>query len=138
MHEEEVMRELEPGMFVAGQISPEQASTSGMALIVNNRPDGEEPGQPTSAEVEAAARAAGIDYRHIPVAGGFSEPQVTEMAAALAGADGPVLAFCKSGTRSTFLWALARSRQAEDGAALFRKAAAAGYDLAPLRHIIGH
>jgi uncharacterized protein (TIGR01244 family) len=126
------MRELEPGMFVAGQIGPEQAAASGMALIVNNRPDGEEPGQPTSTEIEAAARAAGIGYRHIPVAGGFSEAQVADMAEALAGAGGPVLAFCKSGTRSTFLWALARSHAGDAADEIARKAAAAGYDIAPI------
>ena len=76
---------------------------------------------------------AGLGYVAIPVDhSGFSDEQVTAMAAALAGAPGPVLAFCRSGTRSTYLWALARARLGEDGEALIGKAARAGYDLAPL------
>jgi uncharacterized protein (TIGR01244 family) len=120
-------------MFVAGQIAPEEIAGLRMAMIVNNRPDGEEPGQPTSDAMAAAAAAAGVEYRHIPVAGGLSLPQVAQMADALASADGPVLAFCKSGTRSTYLWALARSRLGADAEELVEQAAAAGYDLSPIR-----
>jgi uncharacterized protein (TIGR01244 family) len=101
-----------------------------LRLIVNNRPDGEEPRQPASAAIEAAARAAGFDYRHIPVAGGFPAEQVEEMAEALE--QGPVLAFCRSGTRSTCLWALARFSRGADAEILIRKAAAVGFDLRPL------
>ena len=70
--------------------------------------------------------------------GGFTAAQIEAMAAALAEADGPVLAFCRSGTRSTLLWALARGRAGEDAAALAAKAEAAGYDLSPIRAMIGH
>jgi uncharacterized protein (TIGR01244 family) len=107
------MRQLDANCFVAGQIALEEVpelKAAGIATIVNNRPDGEEPGQPASAEIEAAARAAGLDYRHIPVAGGLSGEQVEAMAEALAGAEGKTLAFCRSGTRSTYLWALAKAR----------------------------
>ncbi|HEY0147390.1 MAG TPA: TIGR01244 family sulfur transferase [Allosphingosinicella sp.] len=127
------MKQLDSTTFVSGQIAPEEISALGVTTIVNNRPDGEEPGQPTSDVIEAAAKAAGIDYRHIPVAGGISLPQVAQMADALAQAQGPVLAFCRSGTRSTYLWALARARLGDDAEALFEKAAAAGYDLSPVR-----
>ena len=127
------MKQLDDAVSVSGQIRPEDVAGLGVGLIVNNRPDGEEPGQPSSDEISAAADAAGIAYRHIPVAGGVSLPQVSEMADALAAAEGPVLAFCKSGTRSTFLWALARSRMGDDAETLVAKAAAAGYDLAPIR-----
>jgi uncharacterized protein (TIGR01244 family) len=106
------------------------AAASGTRLIVNNRPDGEEPGQPSSAEIEAAARAAGLDYRHIPVAGGFSANRVAAMAEALE--NGPVLAYCRSGTRSTYLWALARALRGAEADTLVRRAAEAGYDLRPL------
>jgi uncharacterized protein (TIGR01244 family) len=105
-------------------------AAAGIRLVVNNRPDGEEPGQPTSAAIEAAARAAGLDYRHIPIAGGFPPERVEAMAHALE--QGPVLAFCRSGTRSTWLWALARSSRGADPRALIRRAAEAGYDLSPL------
>lgn len=128
------MKKLEDGVLVAGQIWPEQIAAiaaGGVRTIVNNRPDGEEPGQPLSAELEVAARAAGLGYRHIPVAGGFSQEQVEAMADALE--DGPALAFCRSGTRSTYLWALARARRGADPEALTRAAADAGYDLSPVR-----
>src|SRR3954471_24893609 len=107
-----MFRILNDAFWVAGQIGPGdtvEAAARGIRVIINNRPDGEEPGQPAGAEIEAAAKAAGLGYRHIPVAGGFSAAQVTAMADALAG--GPALAFCRSGTRSTFLWALARAQQ---------------------------
>ncbi len=128
------MVEVDPETRVAGQISPNQMEAlkaSGVTMIVNNRPDHEEPGQPLSAEVETAARAAGLDYRHIPVRG-LSEQQIEAMEEALDAAQGPVLAFCKSGTRSIFLWALARSRKGDAADELMRKAVAAGYDLTPI------
>jgi uncharacterized protein (TIGR01244 family) len=127
------MRQLDSTTFVSGQVAPEQVASLGAQMIVNNRPDGEEPGQPASEAIAAAAEAAGIDYRHIPVTGGISLPQIAQMADALAAAKGPVLAFCKSGTRSAYLWALARSRMGDDGEELAAKAAAAGYDLSPIR-----
>jgi uncharacterized protein (TIGR01244 family) len=105
-------------------------AAQGIRLIVNNRPDGEEPGQPASADIEAAARAAGLGYRHIPVAGGFPANRVEAMAEALE--HGPVLAFCRTGTRSTYLWALARALRGADPESLLRGAAEAGYDLRPL------
>jgi uncharacterized protein (TIGR01244 family) len=130
-----IFRRLDEKTFVAGQIEAadvEEAATHGVRLIVNNRPDGEEPGQPASAEIEAAAAAAGIDYVHIPVAGGFAEGQATAMREAMDLANGGVLAFCKSGTRSTYLWALARAEAGDDPEALIGHAAAAGYDLTPI------
>ena len=127
------MIHLDANTFVSGQIAPAdvpEAAAAGVRTIINNRPDGEEPAQPSSAEIEAAARAAGLGYRHIPVAGGFSHAEVAAMAEALQ--HGPVLAFCRSGTRSTYLWALARARQGEDAATIVRAAAEAGYDLRPI------
>jgi len=132
------LRKLDEGIFVAGQIDPADIAAladGGIAMIVNNRPDGEEPGQPASAEIETAAKTAGIAYRHIPVAG-LNGEQIAEMVEALNAADGPVLAFCKSGTRSAYLWALARARQGADGDALAAKAGAAGYDLTPIRRFL--
>jgi uncharacterized protein (TIGR01244 family) len=130
------IRRLDEAMAVAGQISAADvagAAAEGVALIVNNRPDGEEAGQPAAADIEAAARAAGVDYLFIPVVAGISGQQIETMAGALTEAKGPVLAFCRSGTRSTFLWALARARLGDDPEELTGKAAAAGYDLAPIR-----
>ncbi|HEX4738024.1 MAG TPA: TIGR01244 family sulfur transferase [Allosphingosinicella sp.] len=127
------MIRLDSTTFVSPQITAAdvaEAAASGVKTIINNRPDGEEPGQPTSAEIEAAAEAAGLAYRHIPVAGGFSQAQVEAMAEALE--HGPALAFCRSGTRSTYLWALARARQGEEAQTIVRAAAEAGYDLRPI------
>ena len=130
-----MLRRIDDRVCVAGQIRPEDIEVlkaGGVTMIVNNRPDGEEPGQPPSAEVEAAARAAGLDYRHIPVAGGLSEGQVQAMTEALEAAEGQVVAFCKSGTRSAYLWALARGQAGEAPEELMQKAVAAGYDLTPI------
>src|SRR5579871_732481 len=81
------------------------AKAAGVTLIVNNRPEGESEDQTAGADIEAAAAAAGIRYVAIPVThAGFSEWQVKAMAEALEQADGPVLAYCRSGTRSTLLW----------------------------------
>ena len=135
-----MFRGLDERVLVAGQIRPEDveaAKAEGVTLIVNNRPDGEEAGQSTSAEIGEAARAAGLAYRHIPIASGFSVEQVAAMAEAIGDAEGKTLAFCKSGTRSTFLWALARSQAGADSEELVRKAAEAGYDLAPIRSYLG-
>ena len=129
------MKRLDERTFVAGQIRPEDLpaiKAAGVTAIVNNRPDGEEPGQPTDAEIAAAAAAAGLAYRHIPMAGGLSPALVQDMADALADAPGPLLAFCRSGTRSTYLWALAESQRGANGDDLMRKAATAGYDLSPI------
>ncbi len=132
-----MFRSLDESVLVSVQILPEQvaeAAALGVTMIVNNRPDGEEPGQPASARIAEAARAAGIGYRHIPVTMGALGPdQIAAMAEALDAAQGRTLAFCRSGTRSTFLWALARRQGGADGAELFEQAAAAGYDLSPLR-----
>jgi uncharacterized protein (TIGR01244 family) len=129
------MVRLDEQVLAAGQIAPGDMTAiaeAGVTMIVNNRPDGEEAGQPRAAEIEAAAQAAGIDYRHIPVAGGFAPHQVHEMVKAFEEAEGRVLAFCKSGTRSTYLWALARHSLGAEGRLLVAQAAKAGYDLTPL------
>jgi len=107
-----------------------EAARAGFKLVINNRPDGEVPGQPTNAEIAAAAAAAGLDYVFIPVVGGPSQDQVDAVAAAIAEAKGPVLSFCRSGTRSIITWSLG---QAKAGAVprdeLVRLGAGAGYDL---------
>lgn len=132
-----MFRKLDDSISVAGQISPAdvaEAAAQGFAFVINNRPDDEQPGQPAAAEIEAAAKAAGLGYRAIPIThAGFSEHQVTAMQEALEAAPGPILAFCRSGTRSTLVWALARSRMGDDADTLQAKAQAAGYDLTPIR-----
>jgi len=115
----------------------EAASGLGIGMIVNNRPEGESDDQTPGAEIEAAARAAGMDYVAIPVThAGFSQGQVDAMLTALEGAKGKVLAYCRSGTRSTLLWALACSKAGDDPAKLAQQAAQAGYDVSPIRQLM--
>jgi uncharacterized protein (TIGR01244 family) len=130
------MKRLDDKTYVAGQIAPGAVAIlgeRGVKMIVNNRPDGEEAGQPRSAEIEAAAKAAGIAYRHIPIAGPFPEESVEAMLEALDGAEGPVLVYCRSGMRSALLWGLARAKAGDLGIEVIARAAAAGYDLRPIR-----
>ena len=107
-----------------------RAKAEGFVLLINNRPDGEAPGQPTSDEFEAAAEAAGLAYAHIPVRGGPTQDQAEAERSLLAETDGPALAWCRSGTRSIVTWsigeALAGTRSRQD---LIQLAAGAGYDL---------
>ncbi len=115
----------------------EEARARGFRLIVNNRPEGETPEQVPGPEVEAAARAAGLDYLAIPVTHtGFSEDQVQAMAQALERAEGPVLAYCRSGTRSTLLWSLAQASLGMKSDDIAAHAAGAGYDVAPVRPLL--
>ena len=136
-----MFRKLDDAVSVAGQITAEdvaEAARQGFIAIVNNRPDDEQPGQPSGAEIEAAARANGMSYCAIPIThAGFSTNQVAAMEQALGEAKGPLLAFCRSGTRSTLVWALARARMGDDPAELSAKAEAAGYDLTPVKAFLG-
>jgi uncharacterized protein (TIGR01244 family) len=135
-----MIRKIDDHVSVAPQISVDEVAAiagAGYAEIVNNRPDDEEAGQPSGAEIAAAAEAAGIKYRAIPVThAGFSGNQVEAMASALTAAAGPVLAYCRSGTRSAHLWALARARMGDDPVTLSAKAADAGYDIRGIRAML--
>ena len=109
-----MFRRVDERTLVAGQIQPEQvesAKAEGVTMIVNNRPDGEEPGQPLAAEIEQAARAAGLDYRFIPIERTIDADQVAALEEAYTQTTGDLLLFCRSGTRSSYLWAAARQRQ---------------------------
>ena len=131
-----IFREVDKQVLVADapMLGPDmaEAAARGVTLAVNNRPDHEETGQWNSADLEAAARAAGMDYVHIPVRTEFAEDKVKALTEALAGAEGRVLVFCKTGTRSAYLWALARAREGAVPEALVQNAARAGYNLRPL------
>ena len=122
---------------VAPQISIEDvaaAKAAGFAMIVNNRPDGEDPAAPQGEAIAHAAAAEGLAYAAIPIGhAGFSHAQLDAIDTVLSGATGPVLAYCRSGTRSTHLWALARARAGDDVDAICDAAAKAGYDLSALR-----
>lgn len=133
-------RRINENMLVCQQLALEDiaaAANLGVTTIVNNRPDGEEPSAPQGDAIEAAAAAAGLNYIAIPIGhSGFSEPQVTAMIAAMEQAEGPILAYCRSGTRSTLLWALAAAKQGENPDDIARAAAQAGYDVSPIRSMI--
>ena len=133
-------RMLDEAVSVAPQISVAevaQAAAAGFVGIINNRPDGEAPDEPQGAEIAAAAQAAGLTYTAILIGhGGFSQPQVDAMVAELSAADGPLLAYCRSGTRSTLLWSLARAKLGDAPADLHAKADRAGYDLSPVAALI--
>ena len=130
-------RDLTPRFAVSPQIERQdfaRAAAEGFKMVINNRPEGESDDQTPGAAIEAAAKAAGIAYVAIPVShAGFSEGQVKAMAQALGQAGGPVLAYCRSGTRSTLLWALAEASEGADPEQLADHAAQAGYDLSPVR-----
>jgi uncharacterized protein (TIGR01244 family) len=129
------IRKVTDHFSVAPQVTPQEAAAAvagGVVLVINNRPDGEAPDQPTSAEVEAAVRAAGADYLFIPVVGRPTPEQAKAQAAAVDAAKGPVLAFCRSGTRSITAWAMGEAASGASKDDLLRAAIAAGYDLRPV------
>ena len=103
-------REISEGYSVSGQITPEEieaVKAAGFQSIICNRPDNEQPGQPSADSVKQAAEAAGLEFRYIPVVSGqVTEQNVADQAAALQGLTGPVFAYCRSGARCTNLYAL--------------------------------
>lgn len=131
-----MFRKLTDQIFVAPQIDINAISAAkelGVTLVINNRPEDESADQTPGPDIEAAATAAGMDYIAIPVThAGFAEWQVATMADALEKSDGKILAYCRSGTRSTLLWALARASKGDHPAVLAEQAADAGYDLSPV------
>ncbi|MEO1136356.1 MAG: TIGR01244 family sulfur transferase [Pseudomonadota bacterium] len=128
---------LQDGFSVAPQITKDdvlRAAKEGFALIVNNRPDGEMIGQPTSNEIEAAAQAAGIAYAYIPVDGrGISPGHISALKTALEEIDGKALAYCRSGARSTILRAYLSATEGRAANEIIAEAAAAGYDISGQR-----
>src|SRR5688500_18414871 len=86
-----------------------ESARQGFKTIIHNRPDGEDPAQPSAAEIEAAAKTAGLAYHHIPVRGGPTPEQVAQTQAVLQESEEPVLAFCRSGTRSIVTWSLSQA-----------------------------
>ena len=127
---------LDDHVSVAPQITLDEIPAiagAGFTTLIGNRPDGEAKDQPDTAALAAEARRHGLDFVHQPVVGSAIDMRDADaFDAALAQARGPVLAFCRTGTRSTTLWALgqARRRPVDDVLADARRA---GYDLAGLR-----
>ena len=134
-----MFKQLAPDIAVAAQIGIDdcaRARDMGFVSIVCNRPDGEDIGQPDAAAIAAAASAAGLRFAHIPVdSRGIDDGLIAAMAAEI-GAGGPILAYCRSGTRSTNLWALAAATRGQDADAIVAAAARGGYDIAPMRGLL--
>ena len=133
------LKRINDHVSVSGQINPEDVATLkslGFVAIVNNRPDNESPDQPAGAEIEAAAKAAGLAYHAIPLGREGVSPELVEKTkAVIEGSDGPVFCFCRSGTRSTTLWALSQAGET-DAAEIISQAAEAGYDMSHLAGIL--
>lgn len=134
------VRPLDPAVHVSPQIALGDLpvlKAKGYGAVISNRPDGEEPGQPSAEQVRAATEAEGLAFAHIPVSMPTLGPaEVEAMRAALDALPGPILAFCKSGTRSAVLWALSQAgaRPADD---LIAQAAEVGYDISGLKDRLG-
>lgn len=128
-----------PQFAVAPQIQPEDIETIkslGYQAIINNRPDGEVPGQPTNAAIESAAIAAGLAYHHLPITSGNLPMEAIEQTKQLINEiEGPTFAFCRSGTRSITLWALSQKDQ-QPSDDILNAVQNAGYDLPFLAHYL--
>ena len=128
------MIKVDEGFFVAPQIDAsavEDLRTEGIVAIINNRPDSEEAGQPAASDMRQAFEQEGFDYHHVPVTMNTLSPEVVEQFRKVwEQADGPVVAYCRSGMRSTLLWALAEARYGERSPEeILAKSHAAGFDL---------
>lgn len=132
------IRKVTDDFSVAPQIEVDEVAelaALGFQSIICNRPDGEEIGQPDVAAVKAAAEKVGLTFCHVPVlSGAMTQDDVTAQAAALADLPGPVLAYCRSGTRSIILWAQDQiGSKGADVDGVVTAAANAGYNLSGLR-----
>ena len=130
------IKKLDDQLATSSQIAAgdlEAVAAAGYRAVLSNRPDGEAEGQPTAAEIAEAAKAAGLAFAHVPVIGSqISEQDIADFRQALDVLPRPVFGFCRTGTRTTMMWALAQAgtRTADD---LISTAATAGYDLSGMR-----
>lgn len=132
------LRELTPELMVSGQILPEDLVTlaeAGFGVVINNRPDAEVGQDEDGAAMQAAATAAGMEYRAIPFVPGQITPDMVKAQAEALALPGRKIAYCRSGNRSAVLWALTRAGQVAT-AELIDTAAQAGYDLSGVRPLI--
>jgi uncharacterized protein (TIGR01244 family) len=132
-------RQLDDKVLVSGQIHPDEVAAlvgEGITMLVNNRPDGEEPGQPLGVEIEEAARAVGLDYRAIPIIRGIGPADAEAMQEAIKSAGGKLLAFCRTGTRSSLAWALAKNDEGMPREEIEARLRSAGVDPTPIAHLL--
>ncbi len=127
------IRTLDDQLSVSGQVTPEELAAlaaRGVRHIICNRPDGEGADQPAYAEVQRAAEAAGIQAHYLPVvAGKVSDAEARDFGQLLDAIEGPVHAYCRTGMRSTTLWALSRGRSGLAPTEIIRRGREAGYDM---------
>jgi uncharacterized protein (TIGR01244 family) len=131
-----MIRQLDDRTLVSGQIAPNEVAglaEQGITVLVNNRPDGEEPGQPFAGDIEEAAAAAGIAYRFVPIIRGIGPADIEAMREA---GDGKLLAFCRSGSRSALTLALALRQEGVAREDIERKVTDAGFDIGPIAHLL--
>jgi len=135
-----MIRQLDDTVMVSGQVAPNEIAglaEQGFTVLVNNRPDGEEPAQPLAGEIEEAAAAAGISYHFVPIMRGIGPADVEVMQQALRQAEGgKLLAFCRSGTRSALAIALAKRDAGESAEDVQRCLTDAGFDPGPIAHLL--
>ena len=135
-----MIRQLDDKVMVSGQVAPHEIAglaEQGVTVLVNNRPDGEEPGQPLAAEIEAAAGEAGIAYHYVPIMRGIGPADVQVMQQAMQQAEGgKLLAFCRSGTRSALAIGLAKREGGTSSEEVQRCLTDAGFDPGPIAHLL--
>lgn len=127
------IRKISHNLSVSPQITPAdfaELRMAGFRSVICNRPDGEGADQPTFAEIEKAAEAAGLEARYIPIVSGkVSDADAVTFDTALQELPGPVLAYCRTGTRSTTLWALAEGARGTALPDILKSTKSAGYDM---------
>jgi len=139
-NEDAMIRQLDDKVMVSGQIAPHEVAelvAQGVTVLINNRPDGEEPGQPLAADIEAAAAEANIPYHFVPIIRGIGPADVEEMQKALREAEGgKLLAFCRSGRRSAMALALAKREEGASAEEVVEQLNQAGFDHGPIAHLL--
>jgi uncharacterized protein (TIGR01244 family) len=134
-----MIHQLDERTSVSGQIQPADVprlKSSGVRMIICNRPDDEEPGQPSAADIAKAASESELEFRHVPIARGIGPSDVEAMEEALEASQGKVHAYCRSGNRSSLVWAVARRHQGAGIDDIRRAVTEAGYDLSPVEHLL--
>lgn len=135
-----MIRQLDERTLVSGQIAPNEVAglaDRGVTVLVNNRPDGEDPNQPPASAIEEAAAQAGMIYRFVPIIRGIGPADVEAMQEAMREAQGgTLLAFCRSGTRSAFVCALAHREGGASGEEVEQRLIDAGFDPSPIAHLL--
>ena len=135
-----MIRQLDDRTMVSGQVAPHEVAglaEQGVTMLVNNRPDGEEDGQPFASEIEDVAAQVGIGYRFVPIIRGIGPADIEEMQKALREVgDGKLLAFCRSGTRSAYAVGLAKREEGASADEVSNCLVSAGFDPGPIAHLL--